>query len=302
MNFKNLFVGALAVIALSACSNKDSGPSAGAVAAPAEIADGDAAPLDNSGTDYAAGTPAHTFTIESGMLLVDGVAIDQIDDSTFAGYANLAAHVAMVSGASRVVETTDRHLELWNDAGMILAIDLNQDAPRVVYSNGAFEATGINYSSSDSTGEQGQEFTHAVLTVDMRECLVDQQDQDQDQDQEKGEDKVEDQDQGKGEEQEKVETCRTAQITWNLIEVRDSVKEQDQGKGEEQDQGKGAPVEPQDQGKGAPVEPQDQGKGAPVEPQDQGKGAPVEPQDEGKGAPVEPQDQGKDSPNEEQQK
>ncbi len=284
MNFRNLFIGAVAMLSLAACSKSDQASvNPAAVTAPA---------VDSNNVNaYEAGTPAFTFNIDSREALVDGAAIN---DSSFEGYPMLAAQHAELESVDKLILTNANSLELWSAGSIALALD-TRDNSLLHSRSGTFSLESASW-AMDAGGEgQGQGLSKGTLTLNMRECFVEQP-KEQGQDQEKpidegkgqGEDQGKDQgqDQGKpvdegkdqGKEEKAPEICRVLTYTYHVSEI-EQPKEQDQGKDQGQDQGK-----PVDEGKG---QGQDQGK-----PVDEGK-----PSDQGKDQGKEegkPSDQGQD--------
>jgi hypothetical protein len=254
MNFRNLFVGAFAVAALSACSGgNDPASELGRVSAAEAPALGDLTESGNLGA-YNIGVPNFIFSVASGSLMVDGVVRDTIDNATFEGFPRLAQHVGELSSTTRAVETKEQALELWSGESLILALDLRTEMPTILYSRSGLQADRISYVRHES--EQGQGLAAAALVFDLRECRLGEaghQGQGQFQGQEQVQEKV-------------TEVCMNVTYALNLQEVM-------QPKEQEQVQEKFAPKE-QVQEKVAPKE-QVQEKVAPKE-QIQEKVAPKE--------------------------
>ncbi|MGZ3737166.1 MAG: hypothetical protein ACXVC0_19500, partial [Bdellovibrionota bacterium] len=221
MNFNKLLIGAAAVLSLAACSkSNDNKATSGSaqVSAPASV---------NAADTYVAGTPNYTFSVASGTLSADGVAINKVDDTTFAGYPMLASQVAELSTTNRVIETKENSLELWNSDSLLLAFDLRSGAPTLLHSrSGNFAIDSATWAMSAQDKGQSQGLSSGDLVINMHECQVEQK---QEQGKEQG------QDQGK-------------------------VAPIDQGKSQGQDQGKAMPAPaPIDQGKDQ-GKPSDQGQ------------------------------------------
>jgi len=320
MNFTKLLIGAAAVLSLAACSkSNDNKATSGSaqVSAPASV---------NAADTYVAGTPNYTFSVASGTLSADGVAINKIDDTTFAGYPMLASQVADLSTTNKVIETKENSLELWNSDSLILAFDLRSGAPTLLHSrSGTFAIDSATWAMSAQDKGQSQGLSTGDLVINMHECQVaQQQDQGKGQGQDQG--KVAPIDQGKGQGQDQGKAM-PAPINQGKDQGKPSDQGQNQGKkflgsdlvvggpsdqGQGQNQGKeeGKPAQQckavvmtfhvveiaqpkQDQGKD---QGQDQGKGK-DQGQDQGKVAPApapidQGKDQGKGTPA-PIDQGK---------
>jgi len=318
MSFKKLVLAAAAVLSLAACSKSNDSKSSGAAAVSAPA-------LDNQGTNvgtYSAGTPLYTFDVASGALMVDGAAIEHVDDSTFAGYPMLASQVADLSATNRVIQTKENSLELWASDSLLLAFDLRGGSPSLLHSrSGNFQIVSATWAMSNAEGQgQKQGLTSADLTINMQECAVEQkQEQGKDQGQDQGKAPIDQgkqgQDQGKapidqgkqGQDQGKapidqgkapIDQGKQGQDQGKKFLVADTVGGQGQGQGQEQgkeekgQQCKTASMTFHLNEIAQPKQEQDQGKQG----QDQGK-APIDQgkqgQDQGK-APIDQGKQGQD--------
>ena len=231
MSFRNLSLAVLAITALSACSsNKDDANRL--AAAPA---------LEEGASDvgsYSAGVPNYTFTVDHGSILVDGAAVDSIDNAMFDGYPSLAKHTAAVGSVTKAIETKENALELYAGEELLMAWDLRGEAPTLAYSRDGFNADSVRYTKTAGS-EQDQTLANGEVTFNFNECKVEQeQEQEQGKVEEKVEEKGQEQEQGKVEEKGKV-----------IDQAQGFVgsEEQEQGKVEEKGQEQ-APKE-QEQGK-----------------------------------------------------
>ncbi|MGE3263273.1 MAG: hypothetical protein AB7K68_15945 [Bacteriovoracia bacterium] len=237
MKLGNLFIGALAICSLAACSSgsNDSNTltSGNAKAAPA---------LADSNPAYERGIAAYAFTVEKGSMMVDGQSVDVVDDTTFEGYPTLAANVAELTSISKAVETRAQNLEFWSGEELILAADLHEASPSIVFSKSGMTVESLSY--THEAADQG--LSTGTVTVNLKECMAPkEEDKGQDQDQDKGQDQGKivalGSDQDKGEDKGEVQSCKLVSFTMNLREIAQP-KDEDQGKGQDQDKG-------QDQGK-----------------------------------------------------
>lgn len=257
MNFKVLFVGAVAALSLAACQKSDNNTSS--LPAP-QLADG---------TAYVKGTPAYSYTGSGHAMTVDGAAVTDMNDKAWEGYGGLSNQAGFLAGIDGAVETTDHVLELSSGGNLVLAIDMKGETPAVLWASNDFKAERIAYVREGA--EQGGSVASA--TFDLKECVAAEQTPAQEQQQGKGEAQEQNQEivkgepaveqgqaeqgkveqskeQVKGEEQakdetpeEKVEpaTCRMATVVLNFTQIQEKQEEQQQGKVEQdqtQEQGK----------------------------------------------------------------
>ncbi len=132
MNFRNLSALAFATAILASCSNgsEPANVSGNAVAAPA---------LEDRASEYAAGTAAYSFNVESRSMMIDGSAVDSIEGANFEGYPMLAANVQELSSFDKAVETREQNLELWSGGSLMLAADLHQATPSILWSKSGMQ-------------------------------------------------------------------------------------------------------------------------------------------------------------------
>jgi len=313
MNFKKLLIGTAAVLSLASCSkSNDNKTGAAAVSAPA-LAEGNA-------SGYAIGTPNIIFSVDSHAVAVDGVTIDKIDDSTFSGFSMLSSQVSDLEAVNKVIETKENAVELYSGDSLLLALDIRSGSPTLLHSkSGAFQIESAIWKLNEAGGQgQKQGLASADLTINMRECAVEQK-QEQKQEQGKQEEgkqsqgqeqgkkfsavaatvnmsDTEGQGQGQGQEQGKkeekpVQNCKLASVTFHLSEMEQAKQEQKQEQGK-QEQGKQDQAKPSDQGQ-EQAKPTEKGKQEEVKPEEKGKQDQAKPEEKGKQDQAKPEEKRK---------